>query len=249
MRSLALGALILVALAPGAPRAGLAEELALPAEEAAFCRAELAVVENRRKIYVQKDLTADEQRKRNRRPEEALGACRARYAAAARAEEEERAVREEVARRLPHGPELARERVAKELRLERAGRPAEDAAAPARVERRAAPSDASHRRAALSASLCAREHALERAHRDRDAEARVGGPDAARRAYFWRAEIHRIEGNLASERSAVAAAGGRLPCGDRLVARLVPCVALPLSEQELDPRCGGDLAPFLRAVR
>ncbi|MFL5260943.1 MAG: hypothetical protein ACJ79L_00880, partial [Anaeromyxobacteraceae bacterium] len=115
--------------------------------------------------------------------------------------------------------------------------------------RRAAPADASHRRAALSAVLCVSERALERARRDRDEEARVGGPDAAQRAYFWRAEIHRLEENLASERSAVAAAGGRLPCGDRLVSRLAPCVALPPSEQELDPRCGGDLAPFLRAAR
>jgi hypothetical protein len=249
MRSLAFGALVLVALAPGAPRASLAEELSLSAEEAGFCRAELGVIENRRKVYVRKGLPADEQRKRNRRPEEALTACRARYAAAARAEEEDRAVREEVARRLPHGSELARDRAAKELRLERAGRPTETAAAPARVERSAAPADASHRRAALSAALCVGERALERAQRDRDEEARVGGPDAAQRAYFWRAELHRLEENLASERSAVAAAGGRLPCADRLVSRLVPCVALPPSEQELDPRCGGDVAPFLRAVR
>jgi hypothetical protein len=249
MRSLALGALLLVALAPGAPRAGVAEELGLSAEEAAFCRAELAVIQNRRKVYERKGLPADEQRRHNRRPDAALAACRTRYAAAARAEEEDRAVREEVARRLPHGSELARERVAKEVRLDRAGRAAEAAGAPAKVERAAAPADASHRRAALSASLCVHERQLEAARRDREAEARIGGPEAGRRAYFWRAEMHRLEENLASERSAVAAAGGRLPCGDRLVSRLVPCVALPPSEQELDARCGGDLAPFLRAAR
>src|SRR6266545_1716641 len=84
-------------------RAAVADELGLSEGEASFCQSQLAVLENRQRIFAKQRLATDEAR----------------------------ALREEVARRVPDGAtDAARERVEREVRLERARAKAPSALGP-----------------------------------------------------------------------------------------------------------------------
>src|SRR6266542_2871991 len=112
-------------------RAAVADELGLSEGEASFCRSQLAVLENRQRIFAKQRLPPDEARRRNAEPLAALAECRRRYQVSRRADEEERALREEVVRRVPDGgTDAARERVEREVRLERARAKAPSALGP-----------------------------------------------------------------------------------------------------------------------
>lgn len=89
-------------------------------DERAYCESERGVVEKRRKIFEAQKLPAAEIARRNEPQLQALQECRERFAAETRRAREQKQDLDEVARRAgPNATELERERIWREVRLER----------------------------------------------------------------------------------------------------------------------------------
>jgi hypothetical protein len=246
-------ALALLGAAPAA-RAGLAEDLGMSEAEAVYCESELAVVQNRLRIFRAQGLPPAEQRRRNAAAEASVYDCRRRYRELQKADVEDEAVRAEVARRLPpNAGEVQRDRAEREVRLERARAKPRSAlrdderkllaAEEDRIRRERAEADRVRdprfRRPAVSALLCLHQRQLARARTERADEERLGVADR-NRAYYLKGEIRRLEENVAAEREELAGVGGPMACSEPRVAALERCAAIGSARAREDETCQSD---------
>ena len=248
------GAALALAASPPPARAGVAEDLGMSDAEAVYCESEVAQVENRLRIFRAQGLSPAEQRRRNAGAEENVADCRRRFHELRKADEDDEAVRAEVARRLPpNAGEVQRDRAEREVRLERARAKPRSAlrdderklltAEEERVHRERAEvervRDPRFRRPAVSAMLCLHQRQLSRARTERAEVERLGIADK-NRVYYLKGEIRRLEENVAGEREELSRVGGPLPCSEPRVASLERCAAMGSARARDDEMCSSE---------
>ncbi len=271
MRRTAALVLLLLATPSGGARAEEDADGSAAQDEKSFCRSELEVVERRQKVFEGQGLSASEIARRNVASLRDLEDCRERFRAGSRGAQQEKADREEAARRAgPDATPLERDKAYKQIRRERlaarnessltaeekaelAAGMAEEMAATHEMLDKVHSRDPSFMRVVHSALACyhgERREELRNLISSEESLLKLGSGDK-QALYMLRSQMRESEQVLARcKEAAYSYASGLERCTSQTIAIVARCMGIQLEGKGLQPVCEPEeIQQYVRFVK